>query len=196
MTATPRFVILACALLLAACAHRGQPALADHLSRTVGSSAPAEIAQFGRLVGRWDCTVQQRQADGSWLTTPGTARWDWFYALGGHAIQDLWVPASAPQQTAGLGTNLRIYNAQTGDWQVAWTTASQQRFDLIAAAANGPDMVMRGTKPGNAVSPGHLMRITFSNIGSAQFDWRYDASPISDGVNWTAYVQMRCLRAD
>lgn len=179
---------------LAGCASTGNGLSQQHLSRQAGADAPAGIQQFGRLVGAWDCTVQQRQADGSWLTTPGTARWDWFYALGGHAILDMWVPASAPQQTAGLGANLRIFNTQTGQWQVAWTTAAQQRFDLITAAANGSDMVMRSTKPGSNGRPGHLARITFYNIDAQQFDWRYDASPLGDGINWTAYVQMRCLR--
>ena len=164
----------------------------------MATSAAPELAQFGRFVGQWACTVQQRQADGSWQTQDGTASWRWTYALGGHAVQDFWQPADSASNIAGLGTNLRTWNRTTQQWNVVWATAEAQGFDFLQGNAAGQNMVLRMTKPPREGRPGHQARITFFDIQAQQFDWIYEASPLAGDPNgdqrWSALVQMRCQR--
>ena len=183
------------AAMLAACASSGhRTSAAAHTSQAPAQTAAEELSEFGRFVGTWGCSVQQRQADGSWQTQDGEARWRWVYALGGHAVQDFWDPAGATSKPTGLGTNLRTWNRETRQWEVVWATASQQGFDTLTGRSAGPNMVLRMSKlPGNG-RPGHQARITFFDIQAKQFDWMYEASPIDDGQTWSALVQMRCKR--
>lgn len=191
-----RCLVLLAASSLTACALFGKPATPTaNGSAAAASTAAAELQQFGRFVGNWACTVQQRQADGSWQTQPGTAQWRWTYALGGHAVQDYWQPADAQSNPTGLGTNLRTWNRDTQQWDVVWATASQQGLDRLTGRSAGANMVLRMRKTPAGGRPGHQARISFFDIRADRFDWIYEASPLSDGQTWSALVQMRCERA-
>ncbi|MBR9814475.1 hypothetical protein GYB61_11540 [bacterium] len=196
VTQTARFTALLAVLLMAACASKGHaPTAATTANKAPAKTASTELMQFGRFVGQWSCTVQQRQADGSWQTQAGEAQWRWTYTLGGHAVQDYWQPADATANPTGLGTNLRTWDRDTQQWDVVWATATQQGLETLGGRVAGPNMVLEMTKQGRANRPGHLARITFFDIQAEQFDWIYEASPIDDGQQWSALVQMRCTRS-
>lgn len=194
-TRAKRLITALAIVSLAACAsNNNAPGSAAPDVNMPAATAVPELAQFGRFVGTWACSVQQRQADGSWQTQPGQATWRWQYTLGGHAVQDFWQPADAGDNPAGLGTNLRTWDRSTQRWDVVWTTAAQQGVERLTARAAGANMVLNTTKQGRDGRPGHQARITFFDIQAAQFDWIYEASPIDDGQRWSALVQMRCKR--
>jgi hypothetical protein len=51
-----------------------------------------ELELFGQFVGSWDVSVTNYQPDGSTITIP--AEWHFAWALGGRAIQDVWIAPS------------------------------------------------------------------------------------------------------
>ncbi len=158
--------------------------------------APAEVDQFGRLVGSWDCKGANRQQDGSWKESPGIERWDWFYILDGYAIQDVWRPDIEANPNASQGTNLRSFNSETGFWEVIWTTQKRAHIEHYRAAASGDDINIYAERPASPNFPRHLMRITFHNISDDHFDWRYESSGLTDGQDWTAVARLSCDRVD
>src|SRR5262245_66503407 len=48
-----------------------------------------ELELFGQFVGSWDVSVTNYDRDGSATTIP--AEWHFAWALGGRAIQDVWM---------------------------------------------------------------------------------------------------------
>ena len=107
------------------------------------ADAPAEMQQFGRFVGVWKCTTYARQRDRSWKANDWENTWSWYWVLDGHAIQDVW--DVSPDATTGwsTGTNVRIYDPQSGYWRVAWTTTLTRGFDFYNAREVDGDMVRR-----------------------------------------------------
>ena len=152
--------------------------------------APPQLSQYGRLVGTWTCRGRWAQEDGS-LGEPGPpATWVWFYALDGHAIQDVWIPASGPS-----GTNVRIFDPASGTWHMVWTTAAQPFFDEFEARLSGDDLVMHGERRAREAFGAHRARITFHDIAPSSFRWRYEATaPSADGP-WREIQRLRCERA-
>ena len=99
---------------------RAIPAVRAFLAESGGGTphpmAPAELAQFGRLVGVWDASLALRKQDGSWVEG-APALWVWKYILDGFATQDLWIHTAdhLPVYLRTLGrpyllTGLRIYD--------------------------------------------------------------------------------------
>lgn len=161
--------------------------------------APAELEQFGRLAGIWECTQEMRRQDGSWATV-GTALWVWRYALGGFAIQDLWYQSedSLPSYLGDLGhdyllSGLRTYDVRTGKWKIAWTANGMGQtpgddFGLLEAEWDGARMVL--TSP-----PGEygLQRVTFHDIEPNSFTWVSEFSR-DGGATWMAVMRVSARR--
>lgn len=152
--------------------------------------APAELALYGRLVGSWRCQMSAAQPDGTWK--PGaTSTWTFFYALGGKAIQDVWVPDG----DGAVGTNLRLYDPATRTWTMVWASAAQTFFDEFTARADGDRIVMHGDRRAREAFGAHRARITFSEVTRDHFTWTYEATaPGADGP-WQPIQRLQCAKA-
>ena len=140
-------------------------------------NAPPEVKQFGQLAGHWSCVSETRQADGTFKTVPGIATWSWYYILEGYAVQDVWLPDRQQNAQAPMGTNIRTYDAVNGWWDVVWSTQQAPAFERYRASYRNNELHMFAERPANGGFPRHLMRVTF-------LDWRYEASGLTDGLNW------------
>ncbi len=155
--------------------------------------APEVVAQFGQLVGAWDCTSERRQPDGTMAPGPGTARWTFFYTLGGTAIGDVFEP---PADSGGpVGINLRVWNPERQVWVLAWTTAVLGRYDHFEAREEGEALIMRGEIPASGPFPDHAARITFSEISDASFEWKYEATSPGGAGPWQEFSRIHCRAA-
>lgn len=182
--------LAAAAMLAAATATAGVP-----LGRTEpAASAPAGLMQFGRLVGAWTCTGQARQPDGGWKQAPGRHAWHWYYVLDGHAVADAWRPDREAQPDAAEGINLRTYDPASDQWDIAWATRTQPRLDRFKGAERDGEMHLFAERAGSGGFGPHLMRITFFNIGPRHFDWKYEASAVTDGKRWREVQRLSCDR--
>ena len=147
------------------------------------ASAPVALREFGQLRGRWSCRISERGADGIWTERPTGARWTWYYALGGYAVQDLWEPQVSEGQPASVGTSLRTFDPQSGVWHSAWTSTAQAQFERWHSIERGARLVLE-----NETSSA---RIQFHEIRSRSFDWRYQV--FGDGV-WQSVLRTQCTR--
>ena len=157
--------------------------------------APDELEQYGQFVGSWRCAGQSLQPDGKWQKSPGLATWTWYYVLDGHAIQDVWHPATEAGPDAAVGTNLRIYDAEAGLWRMVWATATQSHFDTFRATYRDGEILMYGERPPSKAYGAHLARITFHNIDARHFDWKYESSGPADARRWREVARLSCDRA-
>ena len=171
----------------------GQQALKEANPR-----APAQTREFGRLVGVWEVDLEMRGQDGRWHPG-GQAVWIWKHALGGFAIQDLFIHPKdhLPVYLKSLDrtyllTSVRVYEPASSQWQVAWAAngaaqAGGPDFGTFTASTAGDDVVMRGS------SSFGEQRVTFSEITSGSFVWTSEYS--RDGKEWMAVLRMRARRA-
>lgn len=146
-------------------------------------NAPPETEQFGRLVGAWDCTIANLNADGSWSTNQAT--WIWKYILDGYAIQDHWLnPVDLEKNPQGrdlYGTNLRIFNPQLKIWQNAWLENGNNSMSGIWEAKLKDDgSIHMYDETGD-------WRIKFYNITEDSFDWQWDFKQ-EDGMMLTSVI--------
>ena len=103
---------------------------------TLHPDAPEETQQFAFLVGNHDVTLHAWTGNGWTPPRPINAQWRGWYGLDGMAIYDEWID---PQpDTGGLGTNVRLYDAEEGVWKMMWiSTAGHQVQDLRAEIRAG-----------------------------------------------------------
>ena len=157
--------------------------------------APAELRQYGQLVGTWSCKTSSRQQDGTWKDNPTEATWTWFYSLNGHAVQDVWQsPPSTAGGPGGIGTNLRVYDPEAKRWDIAWTTAAQRQFDRFTAVYQGGAIEMRGDLPARSPFPALSAKITFYSITDASFDWKYEGTALGSDTGWNEFSRIHCSR--
>ena len=154
----------------------------------------SHFAEFGRFIGTWQCR-SQRFDDGTWTPVSGIHSWRWSQILGGQVIQDFWQPSAESAEPLAVGTNLRIFNEKRERWEIVWTTAGQQEWDLIWAEQVGANMVMHLQRPSRSQYKAHVGRITFHNIAEDHFDWKYDAAPLGDPRAFTEVSRMSCERS-
>ncbi len=159
-------------------------------------AAPVEVQQFGQLVGSWQCRGENLQPDGTWQESPGVSTWNWYYILDGYAVQDLWIPDTEASPNASQGTNLRTFDPETGIWDVVWTTQNVPAIEKYRAAYRNDEIHIYAERPATKVFPSHLMHITFHNISEDHFDWKYEASGLTDGQNWQEQARLSCDRVE
>ena len=162
--------------------------------------APAEIEQFGRLVGVWSVEQELRKRDLSWLKQT-TGVWVWKYAVGGFALQDLWYQNEKrlPSYMEGLGhdyqlTALRVFDPSAGKWKVAWASnsaggGSGAVFGEFEAQEENGEIVMRGPGAENV----GLQRIVFYDISDDLFRWRSEYSQ-DNGETWIEIMRLTAHR--
>ncbi len=161
-----------------------QPGDAGPFSEAAGCQE-GPLAQFGQYLGQWQIEDSQLASDGSgWSEGPG-AQWN-FECLGnGTAIQDFWIPNGGP-----VGTNLRTYNPDSGNWDIAWAIKGQPGFSHITARQqdNG-DIVMSYVAP----IPDPPRRITFFPASDIHWNWKLEFS-FDDGESWTEVYRIHATR--
>ena len=103
-------------------------------------NAPPELAQFDFLIGDYS-VASHAWRNGAWTPPrPGVrSRWNGRYGLGGITIVDDWYDVDPGSQSQGnRGTNVRMYDADAGEWVMMWlATGGHQVQDLRARIIDG-----------------------------------------------------------
>jgi hypothetical protein len=102
--------------------------------------APAELGQFGFLVGDFEVTLHAWTGEAWSPPRPGPrARWNGWYGMGGMMIYDEWYdPDPGLEPNSGRGVNVRFYDAEETIWKMMWiATTGKQTQDLRAELQDG-----------------------------------------------------------
>lgn len=152
------------------------------------------VAQFGRYIGDWDIAdASLSREDGtSWVPGNG-ARWNFTCVGNGVAVQDFWMPNGPDGTPAGrVGTNLRIYDPVSGQWEIAWTATNAPGFMHIQAKQNGDGhIVMNILRP--VQDPPR--RIIFFRPDEHGWDWVMEISS-DGGESWTGVYKIRATKRE
>lgn len=133
------------------------------------------LAQFGQYIGDWKIEDSTLAKDGSGWTAGDGARWIFTCLGNGTAIQDFWLPANG-----AVGTNLRTYDPDSGNWEIAWSVDKLGAFSHIRAEQDdGGNIVMHYVDP----IPTPLRRITFFPADESGWKWKLEFSNDA-GENW------------
>ena len=161
-------------------------------SQQQSTRAPLQTSQFGQLVGKWKVKDYTLNSDGKWLEGSG-ANWNFYWILGGTAIQDDWISPSldkpAPVKGRQFGTNIRIYNPKLNQWDMAWASNSGAKVDTFSAKAKDQQLIMRG------LFNGKDSQITFFNIKPAQFSWKLEQKDKTSD-SWSEVYRIEAFRTE
>lgn len=164
----------------------------------LAASSPAReraagLALFGQLVGSWEVDVTYFAEDGS-TSRQRSAEWHFGWVLEGRAVQDvLFGPPTAERRRTGApareyGTSIRMYDPESGIWQVSWFAPVHGVVVHLAGGREGDSIVLEGTE-----LDGTRCRWVFSEITPDAFLWRgYEA--IDPGVQRPLVQQMQARR--
>ncbi len=146
------------------------------------------MAQFGRYIGDWDIVDQGLQPDGKTWKPGNGARWNFTCVGDGIAVQDFWMPNRAEDSPPpGVGTNLRIYDPKTEQWDIAWTATSTPGLAHIRAKQNQDgNIIMHWVSP-EQTPP---RRITFFEPCGDSWDWLLEMS-FDEGESWRAVYKIK-----
>jgi len=162
-------------------AARNAGGLASVLMDNSDGCKTGPVAQFGRYIGDWDISDETLDKDGKTWKPGNGARWNFVCVGDGIAVQDFWMP-NGPQGSPppGVGTNLRIYDATSQGWQIAWTATRSPGFAHITARQNeAGNIVMHWASP----QQNPPRRITFFTPTSEGWNWVMEMSS-DGGKNW------------
>ncbi len=156
--------------------------------------APAELARFAFLIGRWRCTAKVRLESGAWQTFAGV--WLGRYILDGYAIADEYRMTGPAGELLVLGLNLRTYEAARQKWHIKWINAlngtwTDLGLDELGGVKFERQSVVYAFKEPMAAH--RLTRATYANIAAAHFTWRGESS--EDGKDWQPFMVVECDRA-
>lgn len=183
-----RKLTLLAALLATACSSQAaDTANLDSVLMTETSGClEGEVEQFGRYLGDWDIRDWQlSRTDGKTWEEQQGARWNFTCVGNGIAVQDFWMP-----NAGGFGTNLRIYDAETESWNIAWTATGAPGMTRINAFEdeNG-NIVMKHVHP----PQNPLRKITFFPPTENSWDWQLEMST-DEGKTWNAVYKIKATR--
>ncbi|MEX0299314.1 MAG: hypothetical protein AB3N28_09610 [Kordiimonas sp.] len=161
---------------------RAEDGLSSVLMDSDAGCKSGPIAQFGRYLGDWDIADEALSPDGETWSPGAGARWNFTCVGDGIAIQDFWMPnPTAANPEPGVGTNLRMYEPETGDWNVAWTATRTPGFTHIRAKEDeAGNIVMLYVAP----KPNPPRRITFFAPTEEGWNWVLELS-YDDEQTWT-----------
>lgn len=177
-----RIALFAVKLLLAgtACAAEPVPDPAVTVYGTLNPAAPAELATFSFLVGKWAGTGTYRDAEGK--LTSYELQWTGRYVLNGMAIADEMRRSEAQRGTVdGLG--LRYFDAEKKTWTVEFLNfvqgflREQVNAEVGAVIQEGARITINQTGPGGA--PG---REVYTVVDNDHFTYSMDFS--REGGGW------------
>jgi hypothetical protein len=148
---------------------------------------------FGRLIGSWAGTYEDRDRGDRVHTGPMEVHFAW--VLQGRAVQDLWIapPRADRDKGAALsdrntyGTTLRVFDPSIEAWRVVWLNPVRQvRTDLIGRRVRD-DIIQTGYVDGEAI------KWVFSEITQVSFTWLgFALNP--DGVSWRLGTEFKLKR--
>ena len=150
-----------------------------------------EMAQFGRYIGNWIITSEERKQDGTWSPASG-AMWNFKCVGNGIAVQDFWMPNGVDgSPPPGVGTNLRIYDKEKDHWDITWTATRTPGFSHIRAkqAVNG-NIIMSYVQPQQ--NPDR--RITFFPPTDEGWDWQLEMT-FDQGKTWLVVYTIKATAA-
>jgi hypothetical protein len=150
-----------------------------------------ELELFGQFVGSWDVSVTNYRRDGSAITIP--AEWHFAWALGGRAIQDVWIaPSREARERDGSdgewGTTIRFYDSEINAWRSTWLGPRHHVVMPFVARPIDGEIVLEGS-----FEEGVATRWIFSDITSESFSWRSVESS-DGGETWTLNQEMKAQR--
>lgn len=156
-----------------------QGAFANEYS--INPLATEQTKQFATLLGKWEITDSSIDKQGKWQLGVG-ADWNWYTILDGHAIQDEWIQPSLSKDIDNnkrqYGTNIRIYNPQKNQWEMAWASNGGKKIDTFTAKGKDGTIIMTG------IYSGENTRITFYNMKADTFDWKMEYQSKTDKNLW------------
>ena len=139
-----------------------------------GSDGPApdradKMMLYGRFVGAWDGTLTRYSANGERSDSTAEVHFGW--ALGGRAIQDVWIVPSrlgrAPADTDRMyGTTLRIYDPRHDSWDITFIDPVRQKYDRMTGRQAGSDIVQEYRN-----ADGTICQWCFFEITANSFHW-------------------------
>lgn len=158
------------------------------------SKAPAALAQFEFLIGRWRCEAKIKLADGQWQTFQAT--WLGRYILDGYAIADEYRMTGSSGEMIVLGLNFRAYDATRQTWNIKWLNAVSGSWtdlgpeELGGVRFDGKSIiyVFKEEVAGHAYT-----RATYTNISDRHFTWRGEKS--ADGKTWSEFMIIEAERS-
>ena len=141
--------------------------------------APKETAQFGFMIGVFDCVDQvPGPEDGKWIKSKTV--WTSKYFLNGFGVQDTFVNPT----TVAMGT--RIFDPGKGKWIVNYFQSQPSYFAGVwEGLKEGENMIMRLERGENE------NRLTFSQIKKDGFEW---IGEIVNGEKVTPFWKISCKR--
>jgi len=140
-----------------------------------------KMALYGWLVGAWEMDAVVYGDDGQRHTGRGEIRFGW--ALGGRAIQDVWILPDF-----FYGTTLRIYDPGIDAWHIIWSDPLRQYYARQIGRARGADIVQLG-KADNGVAT----RWSFTDISPDSFRWLGERS-LDGEATWHLQADFRARR--
>jgi hypothetical protein len=157
-------------------------------------NAPAGLARFAFLIGRWRCDAKVRSADGDWQTFPAT--WLGRFILEGYAIADEYRMTGSSGELIVLGMNIRAYDAAKQMWNIKWLSALTGTWvdlgseELGGVRFDGQSITYVFKEP----MAGHAYtRATYTNISETHFTWRGEKS--DDQKIWSEFMVVEAYRS-
>jgi hypothetical protein len=154
--------------------------------QVMSKNAPPQTIHYGRLVGKWEIKDSSLGKDSKWQAGPG-ANWNFYWILGGSAIQDDWISPGyktpAPAKGRQYGTNIRIFNPKTDQWEMAWAANTGKKIDTFKATSDEKSMIMNG------VYYDQPTRITFYDISDSRFSWKMEKQD-AKSKHWQAVYKI------
>ena len=153
-----------------------------------------ELQLFGQFVGSWDIVLTNYRPDGTSETMP--AEWHFAWALGGRAIQDVWIAPSRAERVSGefagrdgeWGTTLRFHDEAIDAWRSTWIGPRRSVVMPFLGRQVGDEIVLEGS-----FEEGVQTRWIFSEITPDSFSWRNVESK-DNGESWTLLQEMEARR--
>jgi hypothetical protein len=158
------------------------------------ANAPAALARFAFLLGRWRCEANVRLASGEWQTLQAT--WRGRFILDGYAIADEYRMTGSSGELIVLGMNLRTYDATMQTWNIKWLNALAGTWvdlgpeELGGVTFDGQSIMYAFKEP---VAAHAYTRATYTNISEKHFTWRGEKS--DDGKTWSEFMVVEAYRS-
>lgn len=148
----------------------GDQPLGDVLMADNEGCMTGPVAQFGRYVGDWDIADQSlSRSDGTTWQPGNGARWNFTCVGNGIAVQDFWMSNGPDGKPSGnVGTNLRIYDPGSEQWEIAWTATGAPGFMHIQARQNETGSIVMNIVRPEQTPP---RRIIFHTPDAEGWDW-------------------------
>ncbi len=180
--------VVAAALLLSVQSQAQDTSLSSVLMDAENGCMEGPVAQFGRYVGDWTIEDEGLQQDGVTWQSGNGARWNFTCVGDGIAVQDFWMPnGAAGAPPPGVGTNLRVYDPASEQWEITWTATAQPGYTHIRAKQNDAgDIVMHWVTP-EQTPPRRIIFFTPTDEG---WNWVMEMS-FDAGETWTPVYKIK-----